>query len=260
MKCHLYLSLWPESLVVSMLPPEEFGKYLATGTKKRMKGEAIFFEVNPEFNSSYFPLKDIDNRCTPHSDGQPKRSVYLSIYRVLEHVPLEALRNLFLVTDNGRVLEIEKKEYMPNDEKTFHLYQEIIPVAPRVASNMNPVKFCRYITDTRNPVSIPKIVFAELILDDLANDPITGSGDNLPYPHIDHLRDCLLELEEHHDTPTKTVIRHVRWDILYRTIKNGFFVGDQETLYYYPFPCRDDLEGKYYRWWHSAMDSGIGFR
>ena len=260
MKCHLYLSLWPESLVVSMLPAEEFGTYLATGTKKRMKGEAIFFEVNPEFESSYFSLKDIDKRCTPHPDGKPKRSVYISIYRVLEHLPLEVLGNLYLVTDNGRVLEFEKKEYHSNDEETFHLYQEIIPVAPRVASNMDPIEFCLYVTDLRRPVSVPKLVFVELILDDLANDPVVGSAGNLPYPHISHLKDCLIGLKEHPEKRTKTVIRHVRWDILYRTIKNGFFVGDQKNLYYYPFPDRDDLEGKYYSWWHSAMNSGMGLR
>ena len=260
MKTYLYLSLWPESLVVSMLPPEEFGRYLATGTKKRMRGEAIFFEVNPDFQSSYFFLKDIEDRCTPHPDGQPKRSVYLSIYRVLEHVPLETLRNLYLVTDNGRVLEIEKQAFQPDGEKTLHLYQEIIPVSPRVASNLDPFKFCRYVTDTSHPVSVPKLMFLELILDELTEDPTGGPIGNLPYPHIDHLRDCLLGLIERPEKTTKTVIRHVRWDILYRTIKNGFFTGDQKTLLYYPFPTREDLESKYYTWWHSAMDSGMGLR
>jgi len=35
METHLYLLLFPESLVMSMLGPSEFGAYLATGTKKR---------------------------------------------------------------------------------------------------------------------------------------------------------------------------------------------------------------------------------
>ena len=56
------------------------------------------------------------------------------------------------------------------------------------------------------------------------------------------------------------LFHHVRWDILYRTIKNGLFVGEQEILYYYPFPSYEDLEGKYYSWWHLAMDSGMGLR
>ncbi len=31
---YLYLSMTPESLVASMLPPEQFGNYLAVGTRK----------------------------------------------------------------------------------------------------------------------------------------------------------------------------------------------------------------------------------
>ncbi len=45
---YIYLSITPESLIGSMLPPDEFGAYLATGTKKRNKGQAIFFELDLE--------------------------------------------------------------------------------------------------------------------------------------------------------------------------------------------------------------------
>lgn len=260
MKKFLYLSLWPESLVASMLPPEEFGHYLAVGTKKRMRGEAIFFEIDPDYRGSYFNWEDVDQRCTPHPNGEPVRSVYVSVYRVLEHIPLEVLRNLYLVTDNGRVLEIPKGTYQPSGGSMCHLYQEMIPVSPRIASNLNPMDFCRYVTDIKHLIYVPKIVFVELILDDLAKDPAKGLADNLPYPHIEHLRDCLTGLAEHPETPTKTVIRHVRWDILYRTIKNGFFIGNKDEVYYYPFPDHEALEGKYYSWWHSAKNSGRGLR
>ena len=36
--------------------------------------------------------------------SSPKRSVYLSAYRVLERVPLQAIGSLYLTTDDGRVL------------------------------------------------------------------------------------------------------------------------------------------------------------
>ncbi len=87
MQNYLYLSLIPESLVASMLPPEEFGAYLATGTRKRPHGRAMFFQIAPDFQSDYFDLASADRRCVPHPDGQPKHSVYLSIYRALEHIP-----------------------------------------------------------------------------------------------------------------------------------------------------------------------------
>ena len=254
---YLYLSLLPESLIASMLPPEEFGNYYAVGTKKRTRGQAMFIEVDPNFKTGYFPLRDVEQRCVPHPDGEPKRSVYLSIYQVLEHVPLEALLDLHLVTDDGRVLAIEKADYTPDTEKQLHLYQEFIPVTPRIASNLNPKDFCMYVTDQSHPISVPKLAFADLELNELAIDPIFGVANNLPYPNIDHLRDCLVGLQQHPENPTKTVMRSMTRDIMYRTIKNGFFVGDQETLLYYPFPSKDELQSVHYAWWKSALTHGF---
>ena len=48
MNKYIYLTCTPEALVASMLPPEGFGMYLSTGTKKRNKGQTIFFEVDLE--------------------------------------------------------------------------------------------------------------------------------------------------------------------------------------------------------------------
>jgi len=258
MKTYLYLSLIPESLVASMLPPEDFGNYYAVGTKKRTRGQAIFFELDPNFKSDYFPLSDIEKKCVPHPDGNPKASVYLSIYRTLEHVPITALRKLYLVTDDGRVLGLEKREYQRETEKELHLYQQLAPVNPRIASNLCPIDFCRFVTDTSHPVSVPKLVFVELVLNGLATDPIHASSDNLPYPNIDHMRDCLVGLQEHPEKPTKTVIRYMQGDILYRTIKNGFFVGDQQDFFYYPMPSKEELEAKHFAWWRSAQTVGFG--
>jgi len=231
MKTYLYFQLIPESLIASMIPPEEFGNYLAVGTKKRTRGQAMFFEVDPSLQSDYFPLKNIEKKCVPHPDGTPKHSVYLSIYRVLEHLPLSALGNLYLTTDDGRVLAIEQQKYEPPEKKELHLYQELCPVIPRIASTYEPLEFCRFVTDQSHPVSVPKLAFAELILNGLSTDPVHASVDNLPYLHVDHLRDILVMLQNRHDKPTKTVIRYWSGDILYRTIKNGFFVGDQKELF-----------------------------
>ncbi|HRZ43535.1 MAG TPA: hypothetical protein P5228_12620, partial [Bacteroidales bacterium] len=48
MDAYIYLSATPEALIASMLSPEEFGAYLSMGTKKRNRGQAIFFEVDPQ--------------------------------------------------------------------------------------------------------------------------------------------------------------------------------------------------------------------
>ncbi len=257
MKRYLYLSLTPESLIASMLPPLEFGKYLAVGTKKRTHGEAIFFQVDPTFKSDHFPFKDVDERCQPHPDGSPKRSLYLSVYRVVEHVPNDALQNLFLVTDDGRVLELQKQKYINTDSSLLHLYQELGPVMPQIASSLDPLTFCRFVTDRKNPISVPRLIFVELVLEELANNPTDGSAENLPYANIDHLRDCLIDLQQNTEKRTKTVLRCFHRDILYRTIKNGFFVGDQKAFNFYPFPSNMELEEKHHNWWRSALTVGF---
>ncbi len=258
MEKYLYLSLMPEALIASMLPPEDFGNYLAVGTKKRTRGQAIFFEVEPNFKSDYFNFADIDQRCVPHPDGKPKSSVYLSIYRVLENVPLQSLKKLYLVTDDGKVLGLDKTEYLGDNKEELHLYQQLCPVTPQIASKYNPEQFMKFVTNRNQPVSVPKLVFVELILDDLALDPKNASADNLPYLNIDHLRDCLEGLKKEPNKFTKTVIRYLQGDILYRTCKNGFFVGDQENLIYYQFPSKEELLDKYYSWYRSALV--LGFR
>lgn len=236
-----------------MLPPEVFGVYLALGTSKQSRGQAIFIEVDANFKSDYFPLEDIGWRCRPHVNGEPKRSVYLSIYRVLEHIPLSALKNLFLVTEAGHVLELHKTDFLPDEQRQLHLYQELCPVTPLVASLFNPVEFCRYVTNRQFPVSVPKLFFIEMALNGWAIDPLLAPAENLQYANMEHLRACLAGLVQHPEKPAKTVNRTMQREIAYDLVKNGFFIGDQETLFYYPFPARQELESGHYAWWQSAL-------
>lgn len=252
MKTHLYLSMVPEALVASMLPPEEFGTYLAVGTEKRSRGNAIFLDLDDDCQCEHFDLASIPERCVPHPDGQPKHSVYLAIYRVLEHVPLDALNSLWLVTQDGRVLELKQASLPEDGPVKYHLYQEVCPVHPLIASTLGPAEFCRFITDPSRPIDVPRICFVDLELSELADDPRHGRATGLPYPYLEHIRDCLVELESDGGKHTKTVDRIHRESFPFRCIKRGFFLGDQEGLLYYPFPPRIELETTHYPWWRSA--------
>jgi len=258
MNVHLYLSVIPEALIASHLAPEEFGNYYAVGSQKRSRGQAVFFTVKPNFQSDYLRLDEAEKRCVPHEDGSPRRSSYLAIYRALEHVPLAAFDKLYLTTDNGRVLSLNAAPFQKTTEAGLHLYQEICPVTPLVSSKLAPDAFAAYLTDRANPVSVEKIVFAELRLDDLARDPENASVANLPYANIDHLRDCLKELKNRYAKPTKVVTRDASAALLYRTVLGGFYVADRTGILYYPMPSRDELESKYYPWWRSATSSHVG--
>ena len=248
---YFYLSMTPEALIASMLPPVAFGIYLAVGTKKRSRGQAMYFHLKDDFQTDYFDLLDISDRCVRHEDGQPKHSVYISIYRVLEHVPLEAVNDLYLATRDGRVLKLQQEQTPSQFGGKFHLYKEICPVHPLIASSLNPTEFCRLITDPSRHIYVPRICFIDMNLGELAEDPRNGCSDNLPYHHVDHIRDCLLQLETQ-EKRTKTVDRIEPLEYSYRCVKSGFFLGDQHGLLYFPFPSLSDLESTYHKWWRSA--------
>lgn len=248
---YLYLSMTPEAFVASMLPPVPFGIYLSVGTRKRSRGQAMYFEVKADFQNDYFDLSGIAERCVRHLDGQPKRSVYMGIYRALEHVPLEALNNLYLATRDGRVLELEQGQIPSQSGPAYRLYKEICPVHPLIVSSLNPTEFCRFITDPSKPIYVPRICFVEMNLGGLAEDPRNASAEKLPYDHLEHIRDCLLQLKDQ-GKPSKTVDRIERLEYHYRSVKSGFFVGDQQELLHFPFPPLSELESTYHKWWRSA--------
>jgi hypothetical protein len=252
MSVHLYLSMIPEALIASMLTPEEFGVYYAVGTAKKSRGQAVFFEVDPNFRHDYFRIEEGIRRCVPHEDGSPKASIYISVYRVLEHVPLDVLQRLYLVTQDGRVLGLESRAELPEEMEGLHLYQEIAPVHPLVVSTLGPSEFYELIV--KNPtslLSLPAICFVELRLDELAQDPERGAVRDLPYSNIGHLRQCMIDLKTK-DVHTKMVNRVQPASFLYRTIKSGVFVGNEEQLLYFPLPSQEELRAKHYCWWRSA--------
>lgn len=252
MAIYLYLSLLPEALIASMLCPEEFGTYYAVGSAKKSRGQAMFFEVDPDFRDPYFRVEEAYERCVPHEDDSLKSSVYISVYRVLEHMDFDALKHLYLTTMDGRTLELSPSNQITNGGEQLHLYQEVVPVSPLVVSRLDPLAFIDIIV--RDPVSLvtlPAIVFTELQLGELADDPDMGSMENLPYSNIDHLRQCLKDVKTKY-AATKMVDRVHSPSIHYRTIKNGFFVGNQNQMRYFPMPSPEEIRTKNYPWFRSA--------
>jgi hypothetical protein len=250
---YIYLTCNPEALVASMLPPEGFGLYLSTGTKKRNRGQAIFFEVDLDQIKNVIDLDSLNKRCVAKPDGSPKCSVYLSVYKVLETIPLAALKSLYLTTDHGCVLELESSPYDKSREslKDLHLYQELCPVNPMVASSLAPAAFLKRLTDGSIPIILPKLLFVELKLGELATNPVSGSAENLPYPNIVHLRDCLEVIKGEYEKHMKTVNRLFTGELLYRTIDSGFYVGSGDNILYYPYPKMAKLEKMNYNFFRT---------
>lgn len=252
MTVHLYLSLIPEALIASMLPPAAFGTYYAVGITKKRHGQAAFVELDPDFRHPFFRIEEGLARTVPHPDGRPKRSVYIANYRVLEHVPLDAMRNLYLVTAYGESLRLEPTTDYPAGDGELHLYQEIAPITPLVISTAAPREFYHFlIHDPDSMVHLPAVAFVELQLGELARDPEFGAIGDLPYEGIPYLRETLRDLKDK-QVHTKMVNRLASPEFPYRTIKNGLFIGKEEGLLYFPLPSREELRSTYYHWWRSA--------
>jgi hypothetical protein len=244
MSKYIYLTCTPEALVASMLPPEGFGMYLSTGTKKRNKGQTIFFEVDLGKIEDIIDMESLNKRCIAKEDGSPKSSVYLSVYRTLEMIPTSALKSLYLTTDHGCVLELKKAAYDKSAEpqNALHLYQELCPVTPLVASGLAPSTFLKKLTDGSTPIALPRLFFVDLKLGELATNPLSGSAEHLPYSNIGHLRDCLEILKGEYEKHMKTVQRIFSGTLLYRTIETGFYVGSKDEVAFYPYPDMKHLE------------------
>jgi hypothetical protein len=249
----IYLTATPEALIASMLPPVEFGAYLSTGTKKRNKGQAIFFEVDLGQIEKLIDMDSLNRRCVAKADGKPKSSVYLSVYRVLETIPLTALKSLYLTTDHGYTLELKKSPYDPSKETKgkLHLFQELLPVTPLVATELAPSVFLKRLTDGSIPIVLPKLFFVDLKLGELATNPLKGSAEYLPYSNVGHLRDCLEILKGEYEKHMKTVQRIYSGSLLYRTIESGFYVGSKDEIIFYSYPDMVELENINYEFFRS---------
>lgn len=248
MSTYIYLSVMPEALIGSMLAPAEFGAYLSTGTKKRNKGQAMFIEIDYEKIKNSIDQNYLKTRCVTKEDGSPKSSVYLSVYRVLESIPMNAFKSLYLTTENGIVLELEAVKYdkISEEKNVIHLYQELCPVSPQIASSLTPSGYIKALTDGSLHIVLPKLLLADMKLGDLDKNLRSGSVDYLPERQVEHLRDCLEILKNEENKQMKTVQRTFSGILLYRTIRSGFYLGCKDDIIYYPFPSMEELKNKNY--------------
>jgi len=256
MKIFLYMLCYRfEALVASQLDPEAFGRYMAIGTAKNTRGNVLFFEIDPTFRTDFFRLHDIEGRCTAHTDGKPKASKYVSVYRVMEHVDLSAYGRLHLTTADGRTISLDGEPYDSKEDGTgVNLYDELCPLTPMVASLLGPGAFSYFMTSPDNPVSAPRLFFADLLIDRDESGQLAGY---LPYKDPRHVIDCIRELETMPVKSSKTVSRISRGTGFFRTIRRGFFLGDQTGVRVYRWPDIHDLEVRHARWWRSASESLI---
>jgi hypothetical protein len=252
---HLYMIVFPiNALVASQLEPKEFAQHYTIGSARHFQGKVIFAEIDIAFRDPYFAIEDYLAQTVPHPDGAPKRTKFISTYRVLEHVSLDAIQSLHLVTANGNALELLPAEYdKHNAGNLIRLYQSIAPASNFVASRLDQRAFGSYLTQSRSK-GAPKICFTQVDFNieefmaenrnrDILTSPIPDSN---PY----QLLDCLTELDHDPNKMVKTItLSSVLHSISYRMLRHGFWFFGSEGMKFFPMPDMHDLETKHYDWW-----------
>ncbi len=254
METRFYLSIFPmEALIASQLPPLEFGTYMATGTRNGSFEKLIFIEVAAGFGDC-FDWEYAGERCVAHENGEPKHSVWLSVYRVLEHVPFDRMLSLYLATNDGRTLEIPRAEYKPEAAaRPFWVYQELCPVRPLVTTTYDPPTFIDHMTHETIKVAVPTVAFADLKVIDFDNLRDTGNL-GATYDHnLEHLKECIASVTSDRLKKVKNVERSRTDKFGYQIIKAGIYVGTNRDLVFYPMPSKEEVRMHHYDWGRSAQ-------
>ena len=254
MAIHYYLSVFPmEALVASQLDPPQFGAYMATGSKKGSNEQIIFIEIEGGFGSD-FDWKDAEDRCVPHPNGDPKHSVYLGVYRILERVPTDALGAMYLTTRDGRTLELEKRAYERPESHTrsYFVYQELCPVNPVIVSRLDPRDFGAYMTEEANKIHVPKLLFADLKVINFEDRKNTGNIGSLYDNKIPHLMQCVSDVTGAEMKINKTLTRTYVESFAFQTIDYALYVADSDTIVMYRMPSIDEIKQIDYDWGRSA--------
>lgn len=253
---YLYMIVFPiNALVASQLNPHRFAEHYTVGSAKHYRGKVIFTEVDINFRHTYFDIDYYLSQTVPHENGEPKKTKFISSYTVLEHIDLKALKSLYLVTPNGRALEIHSSPYTARNEPgKVRIYQEITPLTNLVASTLDQRAFSRYITKETRSKGCPKICFTQYELEvneflkynqnrDLMSSPIPDSNPQRLY-------DYLSELKQNPEKKTKTIsLSSTLLEASYLLIKHGFWFAAGEEMVFYPMPSIEQLEDKHYDWW-----------
>jgi hypothetical protein len=254
MSIHYYLSVFPmEALIASQLDPAHFGSYMATGSKKGSQERVIFIEVEGGFSEN-FDWKYAEEKCVPYPDGDPKHSVYLGVYRILERVPLDALGTMYLTTRDGRSIGIEKSDYewKANANTVYYVYQELCPLSPVIVSSLAAKEFGAYLNNPESKVFVPTILYADLKVIDLNDRVHTGNIGSLYDGKIPHLTQCISEITGPDMKTSKTLTRTNVESFHFQTINYGLYVSSSAGICMYKMPTLDEIKEINYDWGRSA--------
>ncbi len=251
----LYMIVFPtNALVASQLEPDKFAEHYTMGSAKHFNGKVIFAEIDLNYRDPYFDIEYYLENTKSHEDGSPKKTKFISSYNVLEHISLDAIKKLYLVTTSGKVLPLEPADYTAhNEQDVLRIYQEICPLETLVASNLDQRSFGKYIAENKAK-GAPKILFTQIEFDIPYFVETNKNKDiyQIELPSVNPYRfyDCITELMELPQKKTKTIsLGSILRDISYKFIRHGFWFATVDEMKFFPMPSVQELEDKYFYWW-----------
>lgn len=256
MEKRLYFIIHPiGALIGSQLDPQAFAEHYKFGSVKHFEGKIVFAEIDINYRNAYFDIEQILKQVVPHEeDGRPKATKFIKTYRVLEHIDLSAIKNVFLVNANSSLLALEKHTLDPTrEEGIIRLYSEINPLKYLTLSNLNYQAFGQYITSDSTK-SAPTIAFTQLELD--ADEFLEGIQKNPLFispihgVHPVNLKDAILEMKASPDKKTKGLTLNASLDsISYKLIRHGIMFSNQQETILYKMPPLREIEDKHIKFW-----------
>ncbi|MCG8526726.1 MAG: hypothetical protein MI748_10130 [Opitutales bacterium] len=253
----IYAILYPNAaLVASQLTPEQFSKHYISGSNRHYDGKMIFAEIDPNFRHPYFKIDETLKEVVPHEDGRPKSTKFISTYRVLEHLDLDAIQSLTLTTAESYCLTLQPEEMKdePVDPDRLRVYAEIAPLRMLALATHSFKEFGQYITDPSNAKGAPTLFYTQLslavdeFLEEFDENPMTVSP--IPGLHPSKLRDAIEELRTVKTKNIKGVSLHSSLrKVSYRMIENGFMFARGDKTRFFPIPDLHEIEDKHYKFW-----------
>lgn len=253
----LYMVLHPNAtLIASQLDPEMFTRHYTTGSSRHYSGKLIFAEVDPGYRNAYFNIETYMKEMKPHDDGRPKATKFISSYRVLEHVDLSAIGRLFLSTEEGHCIGLERGEHDASHAEAVRIYAEIEPMHMLVMSKLTPPDFGAQITEPGHSKAAPKQFYTQLnidipdFLEEFEHNPFQPSPVAALHPST--IRDAYLELMSMPDKNSKGLAMDSNLDsISYRQLKHGFTFASKGENVFYPLPGLREIEAANLKFWRT---------
>jgi hypothetical protein len=252
----LYQILYPnQALIASQLGPQEFARHYLVGSVRHYSGKLVFAEIDPAFRHPYFDIDGAFAATVPHPDGSPKRTKFISSYRVLEHMDFGAIRKLYLANSEANLLELSPGVYDKTHQPGFlRTYAEIAPLSMLVLSPLTMPEFGAHITAPGNGKGAPKLFYTQidLTVDEFLKNFEQNPFSQAPFPflHPSKLRDAILEMQARPEKKAKGLSLFAPIDqISFKKIRHGFMFASPESHLFFPMPSLQEIEEKAFKFW-----------